>query len=325
MKNILIIGAGQLGSRHLQALKNVRAPLNINVIDTSENSLKIAKERYDSIENLECLHKIKYIKTINELDVKDIEIAILATNSNVRRIVIETLLKKANVKYFILEKLLFQKKQDYFDIQKLIKEKGTKTFVNCSMRAMSLYHDIKDQLKSNKIVYTVTGSQFYLVTNLIHYLDHIAYLSNCSEFEADTRGMDKLTIPSSRPGYREINGTYIAHFKNGSIGIFTCHNQGDAPITVQFYNQDLHCISKESEGKVWLSKANDNWNWNEIDFAVPYQSQVTTHLVEQILENGTCPLVEYDETMKMHLILLDSLSEFLKRETEEEYDIYPFT
>lgn len=325
MKNIFIIGAGQLGSRHLQALKNVKEPLNINVIDASENSLKVTKERYDSIENQGCLHKINYSKAINDLDVTDIEIAIVATNSNVRRMVIEALLNKANVKYFILEKLLFQKKQDYLDIQRLLKEKGIKTFVNCSMRAMSFYHDIKDQLKSNKIVYTVTGSQYYLVTNLIHYLDHVAYLSNCFEFEADTRGMDKLTIASSRPGYREINGTYIAHFKNGSIGIFTCHNKGDAPITVQFYNQDLHCISKESEGKVWLSKANDDWKWKEIDFSVPYQSQVTTRLVEQILKNGTCPLVEYDETMQMHLTLLDSLSEFLKRETVEKYEIYPFT
>ena len=48
MNNICIIGAGQLGSRHLQALKMVLQPLLITVVDPSSESLKMAEERYQA-------------------------------------------------------------------------------------------------------------------------------------------------------------------------------------------------------------------------------------------------------------------------------------
>ena len=50
MKKVFIIGAGQLGSRHLQALKYVKEALDISVIDPREESLSTAKERYASLD-----------------------------------------------------------------------------------------------------------------------------------------------------------------------------------------------------------------------------------------------------------------------------------
>jgi ornithine cyclodeaminase/alanine dehydrogenase-like protein (mu-crystallin family) len=47
MRQLVIVGAGNIGSRHLQALKLVKTPLKIHVIDPSMNALKISKERYD--------------------------------------------------------------------------------------------------------------------------------------------------------------------------------------------------------------------------------------------------------------------------------------
>jgi predicted dehydrogenase len=325
MKTICVIGAGQLGSRHLQALKLVNAKLNIYVIDTNNESLEVAKERYDSIEEGKFINEISFLKSIKDLPTNEVEIAIVATNSNVRRNVVSDLLDVAKVNYFILEKLLFQNKEDYFDIKEKLDKSGTKTFVNCSMRSMSFYNEIKKELKNKKIVYNVSGSQYGLVTNLIHYIDHLAYLSDCSEYIADTRFLDKKLIPSSRSGYSEVDGTYFAHLNNGSIGSFTCHPGGESPMVIQFYNEDLHCISKESEGKVLLSKASNNWQWEEVDFSIPYQSELTKNLVEDIFETGTCQLVGYDESMRLHLTLLDSLKEFLDTNFEEKFEHYPFT
>ena len=49
MYKVAIIGAGQLGSRHLQGLKVAASPLEITVMDSNEDSLKVAKERYDTV------------------------------------------------------------------------------------------------------------------------------------------------------------------------------------------------------------------------------------------------------------------------------------
>ena len=52
--NIAIIGAGQLGSRHLQGLKKAQLPMNIFVLDASEESLTICEQRYN--ETALCYH-----------------------------------------------------------------------------------------------------------------------------------------------------------------------------------------------------------------------------------------------------------------------------
>ena len=42
--HILLIGAGQIGSRHLQALGLSDLPINISVVDTTQTSLLLAKK-----------------------------------------------------------------------------------------------------------------------------------------------------------------------------------------------------------------------------------------------------------------------------------------
>jgi predicted dehydrogenase len=49
MKSIVIIGAGQLGSRHLQALRLIDEPIRIQVVDPSHESLKVAEERFNQV------------------------------------------------------------------------------------------------------------------------------------------------------------------------------------------------------------------------------------------------------------------------------------
>ena len=47
MKTIVVIGAGQLGSRHLQALSKVNFKTTIEVVDPFESSLVVAKGRFN--------------------------------------------------------------------------------------------------------------------------------------------------------------------------------------------------------------------------------------------------------------------------------------
>jgi threonine dehydrogenase-like Zn-dependent dehydrogenase len=110
MHRILIIGAGQLGSRHLQALSSVANPLTIDVIDPNGDSLAIAKERFEAMPNNHS-HSIQYHTEIpGHLTV---DIAIIASGAKVRRKIIEQLLASNSVKYFILEKILFSSREDY--------------------------------------------------------------------------------------------------------------------------------------------------------------------------------------------------------------------
>lgn len=323
MKKIHIIGAGQLGSRHLQALKNVKIPLKVKVIDPSKESLKVAKERYDSMAGPGD-HEIEFCQTIPAAD-GEIDLAIVVTNSNVRRQVVEDLLGQAKVKNLILEKLLFQKKEDHKAVAKLLKKSGSRAWVNCSMRNMPFYAGLKKELNGSKISYFVTGSQYGLITNSIHYIDHMAYLAGDLDYSIDTTGLDVKPIASKRKGFLELTGTLNIHFKSGSSGTLVCYPTGDLPTQVEIHSDRFRCISRESENKAWVQKASNGWKWEEVEARIPYQSEATANLVDNIFKTGDCPLVSFEDSVKLHLPLLEALKKHLNKNSKTKINHYPFT
>ncbi|MDP3792380.1 MAG: Gfo/Idh/MocA family oxidoreductase [bacterium] len=324
MFDIYIIGAGQIGSRHLQALKSVNSPLSVKVIDPYPESLKIARERYESMPKGQFQHTIEYLTEIPK-NKKSIDLAIIATCSDKRAGIIKKLLALSKVKNLVLEKILFNKKTDYDFIKKLLQKSKTKAWINCTVRMMPTYQKIEKYFKGKKISYIVTGSKFGLVTNAIHYLDHTAHLSGITKFGVNTTGLDPKPIPSKRKGFLEFNGTLTAHFGNGSNASLTCYPDGDAPVIVEIHSDSARYIGRESEGKAWLAIADNNWQWEELEAPIPFQSQLTGVLVEKILNTGKCDLVPYNESKKIHLQMLEPLLKFINKDLSKKYNYYPFT
>lgn len=320
MKKIYIIGAGQLGSRHLQALRAVKIPLDITVIDPFKESLSVAKQRYEDMNGEN--HRIRYIDKIDRG--QKIDLAIIATNSDVRAEIIKKLLKNNQVKYLILEKLLFTQKRDYSIIAKLIKKTNTKTWVDCSMRTMPYYFNLKKRVPQ-RFVYFVNGSQYGLATNAIHYIDHMAYLSDCLNFIVDTTALHGKILESKRKGFLELTGSIKVHFENGSKGIFVCYPDGDAPVQVEIHSSGFRTINRQIEGKAWTTGPKEKWLYREEEAKVPYQSEMTTDLVRDILTKGTCYLPDYETSKKIHIQLLEPLRKFVNCHSRKKYTYYPFT
>ena len=104
--SILIVGAGQIGSRHLQGLAKLEIDTRIYVVDPDENALSIAKARYDEAQMHSNKQALFFYKSLNL--VKDtIDVAIIATNAKVRKKIIQTVVACVKVRYFILEKIAF--------------------------------------------------------------------------------------------------------------------------------------------------------------------------------------------------------------------------
>lgn len=325
MKRIFIIGSGQLGSRHLQALKNIDEELDIYIIDPSNNSLDVAKNRYESV-NIKDNNILSFERSIKNIN-KDriIDIAIIATSSNVRSKVTIDLLNDFKVKTIVFEKILFDKKNDYVIINNLLKKNKVKAYVNCPMRMMSFYRDMKTFFHGSQFKYIVSGSQYGLITNLVHYIDHISYMNGNTDYIADTTLLKNELIKSKRKGFYELNGTFQANFKNGTQGLIHCEPEGNSPVIIQAFNDKVHFISKESEGKVLISKYANNWDWEEIEFEIPFQSELTTKLVKDILKRNDCSLTTYEESMKIHMIHLESLLRFINKNSKNKFVHYPFT
>ena len=325
MKNIVLIGAGNIGSRHLQALKAIELPLKIYVVDKSPDSLSIAKQRYDSIPAGSHQHEVSYSQKIENYST-NIDLSIIATNSNTRREIIEEVLDLNNVTSFILEKILFQKAEDYYYVEKLFQKNKCQAWVNCTRRMIEIYKDkIKELYNKKKISFIISGSNWGLISNSIHYIDYIAYLLESTEFKIDTSHLDQTILPSKRDNYNELSGVLNIRFKNGSRGIFTCSPTGNLPIMIEIVSETNRSVIHETNEKVWRGWNQENNTIEEFQIGTQYISNLTTINAGNILKNNTCDLPSYKESMRIHLSLLNPLLEFINKYSEQNFSRFPFT
>jgi predicted dehydrogenase len=114
MKNwsIAIIGAGQLGSRHLQGLTKASIPMTITVFDTSMDALRIAEQRYNEVPSNPLINNISFTTHFEEIP-GHIDLAIISTSSGPRFQVTSNLLENRIVTNILFEKFLFPKLSEY--------------------------------------------------------------------------------------------------------------------------------------------------------------------------------------------------------------------
>ena len=323
MYNIVIIGSGRLGSRHLQSLAAFKKDCAIHVIDPSEESLKIAADLFNSSDPSDCL-KIKTYKKIQDLPSIKIDVAIIATNSLIRSKVIEDLINHTSIDYLILEKFLFPKLEDYTKIDSILEINKIKAWVNCPRRMYPIYQELKKQI-SGPTTFNFTGSNWGIGCNGIHLLDLVAFLSQQNNFVLDNSLMDKDLVKSKRDGYIDFTGTlkgYTSDLKN----TFTFNSYADegTRFTISFQNKHLHFIINEPLKKIIILNTID-YSIEEKDIIVPFQTNLTIKVVEQLLDNGNCDLTTYNESQQLHKLLLKEFLDIVNYHNESKTDLCPVT
>jgi GFO/IDH/MocA oxidoreductase family protein len=325
MQSVVLIGAGQLGSRHLQALKGVETPLDIHVVEPSGDAARVARERYDAVE-AKAAHRVTFHEAVSAVPaITAIDVAVVATNADRRAEAVRMLLDRTRVRYLVLEKLLFARREDYAGIADRVAAAGARAWVNCSMRIMPTYERIRQELGGGPLHYRVTGSNYGLVTNAIHYLDHVVHLTRCESFALDTSGLDPRPIASKRPGFLELTGTLLARFTDGSRCDVTSFAAGAAPHLIEVTTPRARFIVREGEGRLWRSTEAQQWAWQESAAPIPRQSEMTTWLASDLLAKGECGLAPFAGSVKTHLQLLDPLQEFVRANAPQASTAYPFT
>ncbi len=324
-KRIMIVGVGNIGSRHLQALKAINIPLDIFVIDPNPDSLKQAKEMYDSMPSNKQIHEVTYTSSIKKLG-QEIDIAIIATNSDIRRKVIEKLIEFNQVNNFLLEKLLFQKVEDYHFIKDLLKINNCRAWVNCNRRITPTYNNkIKNWFNKKKLFYyNISGSLYGLMTNVIHEIDYMTYLLESNDFYVDTTYLDSKLIQSKRKGFLEMTGILQIHFKNGSHGFFARYPSGRLSEMTIIESDTDRCIINLIEEVSWIKNI-QKLGWKTFNAMLTYQSELTTTIIENILNKDKSYLPSYKNSMTIHLKLLEPILEFINKNSFQKFDIFPFT
>lgn len=301
MYQVAIIGAGQLGSRHLQGLKLASSPLNITVMDSNDESLNVAKERYDAVSPIG-EKNINYVNSIDKLP-SELDLVIIATGSKPRAAIVQSLLNHATVKYLVLEKVLFPSLADYNIVGRLLNDKGVRCWVNCPRRMFGMYKQIKEAIDPIKPVYMTNADEDWgLCCNAIHMIDIFLYLTEETSYTVETKFLNDSIVDSKRSGYIEMTGTLKVTTPKGNELTLISEKDFKGEKNYMIENDYNMYIISEGDGKLSM-------NGITYQYSIPYQSQLTGILADELLITGGCSLTSFNTSVGYHRPFIEAMLE----------------
>lgn len=323
--NCAIIGAGQLGSRHLQGiLKFEKQVVNVYVIDPQPEALEIAQIRAQEVDHQ---HKIYYCSTIQSLP-EHLEMVIIATSAKVRFSVLESLVRHAKVDYLILEKVLFTQIQNYQKAIQLLHSQNIKCWVNHPRRLFPSSFAIKELLANSKqISFQVFGSSWGLACNALHFIDFFEYLTGSCLTKLTCALLDDTAVNSKRSGYIEFNGHISGLLDDSHILTISSISSSElvAP-TISILTENIKIIVDEGKNTMYIiDPSNPNNCITEKSIQSPFQSQLTGDLLSEIIQFGDCNLPTLDHAARTHQLFITQLLNHWNSVTGMNHSELPIT
>jgi len=303
MPNIVISGCGNIGSRLLQSVSNIDdsdiGTLDIYGVDPFQSSLDLSTERFGQ-EN-KGNHRLHMSTNAANLPAKA-DLLIVSVDAANRLAALTSALKHCTPKAIILEKILFNKFEEFETVQAILDDLDVPCWVNCSRNIWPGYQTLKEALGGKAVTsYTVSGSDWGLGCNAIHFIAALEYIAGES---VTSLTMDKDTAAireSKRAGYKEVTGTLVGTTASGgTISLSSLPSEGQAISIILETGDDKYTIA---EGKTISANGGP-----DTPFSMLYTSQLTAPLV-QILKEGRSDLPSYTQSVHQHRVLFKALND----------------
>lgn len=323
MLRIAVIGCGIVGSRHAQALGLLDQPATIYLVDPSQDALRRAAALVEQERAAQSPLQVECLTGLDTLPA-ELDVVVVATAAAARRGLVEALLARGHVRYFVLEKFLFQQRDDYPAIGELMARKGSRAWVNCPRRMWPGYRALKAELVGPIGLTVATYGRFGVGTSAIHLLDVLAFLAGVDSFTLSDAAIDPDPVPH-RSGGIDLTGSIFGHGSDGSVFRYTAYASGELPPLTMIDSPHLRAIIDEGGQTMRISRASQNWAWQDETFEIKPQSRLTNAVVESLIADGTCQLADYDESSRLHLAIIDALLQHYHDHVEPGATVCPIT
>ena len=307
IKNIIIIGVGGIGSRHLESLLKIKRKLRVIVCDQSTNQLKKTKEKITIINKRK--HCVELHNKIESFQFS-FDLAIVATSADVRKEVINKLILKNEIRNLIIEKIAFNKLTEYRFILNQIRKKNIKAYVNFPRREMDSYKDLKQKIiKLKRFAISNIGYNWGLASNSLHMLDLLSYFSNERIFVLNSSLSNKI-FKSSRNRFMEFKGIlrFLTKKQNllllEDIDIKMNDKKLLGGIKIETEKKDF-IIYEDKHQLLEIIKNKNNLTIKKHRFKILLQSDLTKRIVENIFLKKKINLPTLEESYQDHKIFIN--------------------
>lgn len=316
-KHIVIVGCGNLGSRHLQGVAKISTSLEISVVEPNVTSIQIAKKRLNEISNHN--HVVSWFDDIDDVS-KSSDLAIISTNSSGRSTLIKQLLKN-NHSRFLIEKIVCQSKEEYLSLLNEMKKYDAKGWVDTSRRYFSFYQSLKKYFfQSNPIQISVTAGNIGLGTNAIHFLDLFLWLVNSTNIELTGSLHNKILSNKRGSNFVEFAGTINGKSFSQSMINISCSLSENLPTIVDISSDDKKITIDETNQKILECQ-----NLPMIPLKWEFQSDLTTIIVNDILINDECKLPNISDSFILHGELFRIFNNHINKIQNRQLTLCPIT
>ena len=300
MYKILLVGAGQIGSRYLEGLAKLNIDFELIVIEPNIDSLNTAKSRWTSA----CIEGRDYdIKWLNRIQSQkyEMDLAIISTSSADRCNIVKNVSETFSPKFWIMEKLLAQSKKE---IDLIIKatDKSLGAWVNITRRLDTWHKRIASEFNFKGPIKVIkTGGLWGMACNSIHLIDLVCWWTGEKILSIDTDKLDKHWIKSKREGYFEITGEMRAKFSNGSSLILRSNKNFDNEFIKVYLRNNKEILINENEGFL-ISP-----NGKKSNGSLQLQSEVTAPLIKKLILENNCELPTLNISAQQHSVFINSM------------------
>lgn len=324
-KRVVIVGCGQLGSRHLQAVAMVGLVGTIEVVDALEASLELGRVRLNEVEGSERLN-VKWLTQISDATQQP-DLVIVATQATGRAQLVEHIIRALKPKALLLEKVVTQSIKDYNALLILSQQADIPVWVNCKTRAYAIHQYIKTKLQERSIIFTRTAGNHGLGNNGIHSADLFCYYTDHLPMILTGRRIDQTLYPSKRGGeIVDVSGALYGATDRGDdfAVIFSGQHQGSDFITITA--DGMRFTIDHHARLAYEAYATDGYRPQAISLTERYEvSAMTQVFVKDIFERNSCLLPTLKECYPSHEFILNALHEPINKLLNKNLDYCPVT
>lgn len=326
---VLLVGCGEIGSRHLQAVVKLPQVREIDIVDPRPEALALGRARVAEVADRQSSMALRWLSSLEHAS-RGGDLCIMATQANGRGQLVRDIADGLGYRAFLLEKIVAQSIREMEELIAYTKLHGLSAWVNFKTRAYPIFKRVKQLIDPDEPIFLYTaGGNTGLATNGVHDADLFAFLDGASHIErAGCACIDPILHPSKRGRELfELSGTLHGCTKKGSHLVLSYMRGYHAWAYVSITTARYRCVIDHAQHSAVESDAASDWAWR----LVPLErniliSQMTTAFASDILASGACELPTLEESLVAHRFIFGELQPHFNRLLKQpEADLCPVT
>lgn len=326
-QRVLIVGCGQLGSRHLQAVAALPQVREIEVVDPRPAALQLGRERLAEVPDRPAGSVVRWLSSLEEASVGG-GVCIVATQAQVRCQVVQHVVEQLDYASLLLEKIVAQSIRDLDALSALAAARRLSVWVNLKTRAYPFHQRVRQRLGSAEpILFSVVGGNHGLANNGVHAADLFAFYDGARHIHSAGACIDPILHPSKRGrDVFDLSGTLQGVTDTGSHFMLSYASDHDGSEHIAITTRRYRCIVDHMQRWAVESDASSGGTWRSVPFeGNPLVSHMTKQFIADILATGRCALPTLEESLVAHRFILSELQPHFNRLLEREVPLCPVT